>query len=207
MKKKAIFTLVTLLLISFLLTGCNLIMGDDDPCEIINRCAELEYTQTNLEVQTTHNGTTLVNKFSAVKGANNTMVTYSTEEMATIEKDQNGDYIIPDDMIIKKTGSATVKDGKIVEQNGDAVSIPVASLEKISIEFTKEYFTDIKTYTEGNSEVFVAKVSAPILFTGNAKFDGKNMTVQARYNEKLEVVMMDYTSKDGATVKVIYTFR
>ena len=207
MKKKVIFTLVTLLLISFLLTGCNLIMGEDDPCGKINRCAELEYTQTNLEVQTTQNGTTLVNKFSAVKGANNTMVTYSTEEMATIEKDQNGDYVVPKDMIVKKSGSATVKDGKIIEQNGDAVSIPVASLEKISIEFSKDYFTDIKTYSEGNSEVFVAKVSSPVLFTGNAKFDGQNMTVQARYNEKLEAVMIDYTSEDGASVKVIYTFR
>ena len=207
MKKKVIFTLITLLLIAFTLCGCNLSLSNDDPCSQINECAKKEYTHTNLEVQTTYNGVTLTNKFNGVKGANSTVVSYSTEELATIEKGADGAYIVPSEMIVKKSGNATIRDGKIIEQNGDAVSIPVASLEKISIEFSKDYFTDIKTYSEGNSKVFEAKVSSPILFTGNAKFDGKDMTVQARYNEKLEAVKIDYTSKDGASVKVIYTFR
>lgn len=207
MKKKVIFTLITLLLIAFTLCGCNLSLSNDDPCSQINECAKKEYTHTNLEVQTTYNGVTLTNKFNGVKGANSTVVSYSTEELATIEKGANGAYIVPSEMIVKRSGNATVKDGKIIEQNGDVVSIPVASLEKISIEFSKDYFTDIKTYLEGNSKVFEAKVSSPILFTGNAKFDGKDMTVKARYNEKLEAVKIDYTSKDGASVKVIYTLR
>ena len=206
MKKKVIFTLITLLLIAFTLCGCNLSLSNDDPCSQINECAKKEYTHTNLEVQTTYNGVTLTNKFNGVKGANSTVVSYSTEELATIEKGADGAYIVPSEMIVKKSGNATIRDGIIVEQNGDAVSIPVENIGQLSLEFDWASFSESKTYAEGTSNVFEAKVKNVTLFTGNPTFDGKDMSVVVRYNDKLEKVVIDYTSSNGAAVKVIYTF-
>ena len=44
------------------------------------------------------------------------------------------------------------------------------------------------------------------MFTNNWDFDGTDMMVQVRYGEKLETVIIDYLSANGATIKVIYKF-
>ena len=79
-------------------------------------------------------------------------------------------------------------------------------MEEINLKFNEKYFTDVKTYAEGVSNVFEAKVSTPWAFLDNPDFHGKDMSVVVRYGEKLSSVMVDYTSQNGATVKVIYKF-
>ncbi|MBR2485532.1 MAG: hypothetical protein IKB54_04165, partial [Clostridia bacterium] len=105
-----------------------------------------------------------------------------------------------------KTGTAVIKNGVIVEQNGDAVEIPVNSLEKISLSFKQDYFKNGKGYSDGTL-VFEGDVTNPKAFTGNQNFDGTDMHVTVRYNDKIESIVIDYTSANGAAVKIIYTFR
>ena len=159
-----------------------------------------------MEVQTTMNGVTLVNSFTSNIGTNSTVVTYSIQELATFDN-TDGSYVVPDNMIVKKTGTAVIKNGVIVEQNGDAVEIPVTSLENISIQFKDSFFNMAQSTYEAGTYVFKADVTNVKGFTGNDNFDGTNMSVMVRYNDKLSSLVIDYTSANGATVKVIYTFR
>ena len=167
---------------------------------------KLDYQSVNMEVQTTMNGVTLVSTFSSNIGSTSTAVTYSVQELATFDN-TDGNYVVPDNMIVKKTGTAIIKNGVIVEQNGDAVEILVTSLENLTIQFKDSFFNMAQSTYEAGAYVFKADVTNIKGFTGNDNFDGTNMSIMVRYNEKLSSMVIDYTSANGATVKVIYTFR
>lgn len=206
MKKKILVTIIIAIL-ALTLTACGLIPKDGDTYDELNEMLKADYQGVNFEVQTTMNGVTLVNKFKSTIGANNTIVSYEIQELATIDQVCDEDiYVIPGSMIINKTGTAVIKNGVIVEQNGDAVEIPVNSLEKISLSFKQDYFKNGKGYSDGTL-VFEGDVTNPKAFTGNQNFDGTDMHVTVRYNDKIEAIVIDYTSANGAAVKIIYTFR
>ena len=207
MKKKILVTIIIAIL-ALTLTACGLIPKDGDTYDELNEMLKADYQGVNLEVQTTMNGVTLVNKFMSTIGANNTIVSYEIQELATIDQVCDADiYVIPDNMIVKKTGTAVIKNGVIVEQNGDAVEIPVTSLENLTIQFKDSFFNMAQGTYEAGAYVFKADVTNIKGFTGNDNFDGTNMSVMVRYNEKISSIVIDYTSANGATVKVIYTFR
>lgn len=207
MKKKILLVVVTLVVSTVILTACNLISGKSSTYDELNEMVEMEYDSISMETQTTYNGVTLVNKYQANKGANSTMISYATESLATIEKNENGDYVVPSDMIIKKSGSANVVDGVVTEQSGDSVDLPIENLESIKIKFDENAFGEEKTYAEGAYSVFEAEVVKPWIFVDNPSFDGKDMRVTVRYAEKLSSVVISYTSRNGASVNVVYNFR
>ena len=205
MKKKILVTIIIAIL-ALTLTACHLVPETDDTYAELNKMVKLDYQSVNMEVQTTMNGVTLVNSFTSNIGTNSTVVTYSIQELATFDS-TDGSYIIPGNMIVKKTGTAVIKNGVIVEQNGDAVNIPVTSLENLTIQFKDSFFNMAQSTYEAGAYAFKADVTNIKGFTGNDNFDGTNMSVLVRYNDKLSSMVIDYTSANGATVKVIYTFR
>ena len=204
--KKKIFVTIIIAILALTLTACHLVPETDDTYAELNKMVKLDYQSVSMEVQTTMNGVTLVNSFTSNIGTNSTVVTYSIQELATFDS-TDGSYIIPGNMIVKKTGTAVIKNGVIVEQNGDAVNIPVTSLENLTIQFKDSFFNMAQSTYEAGAYVFKADVTNVKGFTGNVSFDGTNMSVLVRYNEKLSSVVIDYTTSNGATVKVIYTFR
>ena len=204
--KKKIFVTIIIAILALTLTACHLVPETDDTYAELNKMVKLDYQSVNMEVQTTMNGVTLVNSFTSNIGTNSTVVTYSVQELATFDS-TDGSYVVPDNMIVKKTGTAVIKNGVIVEQNGDAVNIPVTSLENLTIQFKDSFFNMAQSTYEAGAYVFKADVTNVKGFTGNDSFDGTNMSVLVRYNEKLSSVVIDYTTSNGATVKVIYTFR
>lgn len=205
MKKKILVTIIIAIL-ALTLTACGLIPKDGDTYDELNEMLKADYQSVNLEVQTTMNGVTLVNSFTSNIGTNNTIVTYSVQELATFDN-ADGSYVVPDNMIVKKTGTAVIKNGVIVEQNGDAVEISVTSLENLTIKFKDSFFNMAQSTYEAGAYVFKANVTNIKGFTGNDDFDGTNMSIMVRYNDKLSSMVIDYTSANGAAVKVIYTFR
>ena len=204
--KKKIFVTIIIAILALTLTACHLVPETDDTYAELNKMVKLDYQSVNMEVQTTMIGVTLVNSFTSNIGTNSTVATYSIQELATFDS-TDGSYVVPDNMIVKKTGTAVIKNGVIVEQNGDAVNIPVTSLENLTIQFKDSFFNMAQSTYEAGAYVFKADVTNVKGFTGNVSFDGTNMSVLVRYNEKLSSVVIDYTTSNGATVKVIYTFR
>ncbi|MBO7156390.1 MAG: hypothetical protein J6V83_03190 [Clostridia bacterium] len=207
MKNRVIISVVILLLLTIGLVACTPAGGDKSVCAQINEMVALDYQTIKLSVYTTQNGITLTSEFHASITDLNTMVSYSVETLNTFTTDQDGNYVAPSTMISKKTGSAIIKDGVIVETAGQAVNIPVESLQNISLNFSETVFSDINTYADGTDNVFEAKVTSPALFTNNWDFDGKDMRVQVRYGEKLNLVNISYVSAKEASVQVIYSFK
>lgn len=206
--KKNIFVIIVIIILALTLTACGLIPKDGDTYDELNELVKKTYQSVNLEVQTEMNGVKLVSTFTSNAGSNNTIVTYSIEELATFSQmDDSDNWVIPEEMILKKTGSAVIKNGVIVETSGDPANIPVDKLQSLTIEFDSDYFTNAMGTYEGGAQVFKADVTDVKAFTGNQNFDGTNMKVTVRYNDALESIVIDYTTTKGATIKIIYTFR
>lgn len=210
MKKKIFLVALIFVVAIFVLTACDLTGSKNDEEDVytkLNKMTEETYDKIDLGISTTYKNYTLNSKFFASVAQNGTMVTYSVERLATIEQDENGQYVMPEEQIATSKGSATIKNGKIVEIAGDKVDIPVESLDKISLKFSEEFFSSALDGIENGKNVFKATVTNPVSFTGNIDFDGKDMTVDIVYGEKkFEKVSINYTSKNGALVKVVYSF-
>ncbi|MBQ8177742.1 MAG: hypothetical protein IJ033_00980 [Clostridia bacterium] len=204
--KKVLFIFVVLAVVMVSLTACNLVPEEPDVYTELNEMARMSYVGVNLSVQTTMDGVTLTSVYTVTNSSNNTMVSYSSESLATIVQDGQGNYVMPENRVITKTGNATIKNGAIVEQTGDSADIPVKSLEALVLDFNQNYFNMPHGYYENDYFVFKAEVTNVKGFTSNNTFDGKDMSVEVHYNESLEKVMIDYTMDSGAVVKVVYTF-
>ena len=204
MKKSIVLVISILAVVVLTFTACGV---DSDVCDELNAMIKMDYTLVKMDVSTTTQGVTLDSSFTSQSAVNGTTVVYSVEKLASITTDSNGNYVMPSKMIETKSGSATVKNGKIITQLGDPIDIPISSLTAATLNFKSNYFASSKSSVEGTEKTLEATVSDIKGFTGNANFDGKNMTVQVKYNQKLSVITIDYLSNNGALVKVIYTFR
>ncbi|MBR3685660.1 MAG: hypothetical protein IKL86_05260 [Clostridia bacterium] len=206
--KKVLFILVIVALLTISLTACNLIPDKDaDVYNTLNEMASKEYTNINLAVETSYQGVTLLNTYTIMNSSNSTMVTYKTQSLATIGTDEDGNFVVPEDMIVTKEGNAVIKGGQVVEQSGSPADVPVKSISTLKLDFNEAYFNNPYGYAENEQQIFVADVINAKAFTSNAEFDGKDMTVEVRYGEQLEKVTINYTSQKGALVKVTYTFK
>ena len=206
--KKVLFILVIVALLIISLTACNLIPDKDaDVYNTLNEMASKEYTNINLAVETSYQGVTLLNTYTIMNSSNSTMVTYKTQSLATIGTDEDGNFVVPEDLIVTKEGNAILKGGQVVEQSGSPADVPVKSISTLKLDFNEAYFNNPYGYAENEQQIFVADVTNAKAFTSNAEFDGKDMTVEVRYGEQLEKVTINYTSQKGALVKVTYTFK
>lgn len=207
MKNKVLISIVILLILVVGLCACTPTNNATvNVCATINEMAKMGYQTIKLSVYTTQNDVTLTSEFWASITDLNTMVTYSVESLNTFTTDDDGNYVVPSEMTSKKTGSATIKNGAIVESSGEDVNIPVEALSGLSLNFDDSYLSNENIYPDGTDNVLEAKVDNPAMFTNNWDFDGTDMMVQVRYGEKLETVIIDYLSANGATIKVIYKF-
>jgi hypothetical protein len=206
--KKSIIAIIIVAILALTLVACGEFTKDSKTIyDTLNDMVDMDYQRVNLEVQTTMSGVTLVNNFTSTKGTTSTVISYSVQELATFDIIPGGnEYEIPSEMIVKKTGTAIVQNGKIIEQNGDSVDISVVALQDLTINFKREYFNMAQETYEGGADVFKAEVINAKGFTGNANFNGTNMKITVRYGTALKSIIIDYVSDQGAQVKVIYNF-
>ena len=201
--KKIIFIILIVSMLAISLTACNLNGGN--AYSQINELLKDDFSHITLDVETTANGITLVNKYSASIASNTTIVTYSMQSLAEIEKDEDGNYIMPTDMIVTEKGSATINNGKITF-DGKETALP--EITSPSLNFNKQYLSKncTKVVDESNVTTIIADVIDIKGFTGNSNFDGKDMKVEVVYGESIKSIVINYTMNSGATVKVTYTF-
>ena len=206
--KKVIFTILLVAILALSLIACD--TKADGPGSGVyaelNEMVAMDYPIVKLQVETTSNGITLVNKYSATTSSASTTIRYTVQSLNNITVNEDGSYNIPDKMIEEKTGSAIVENGKITVLDGDDENISVEALDDIKIKFDKDYFTSIETAEQDGINTFSAIVSDIKGFTGNNSFDGKDMTIQVSYTTALKAITINYTMNSGATVKVTYSF-
>ena len=208
--KKVIFTILLVAILALSLTACDVNSGNsgsgDDVYAKLNEMVTMDYPIVKLQVETTSNGITLVNKYSATTSSASTTIRYTVQSLNNITVNEDGSYNIPDKMIEEKTGSAIVENGKITVLDGDDANISVEALDDIKIKFDKDYFTSVEATEQDGVNSFSAVVTDIKGFTGNNNFDGKDMTILVSYTTSLKAITINYTMNSGATVKVTYSF-
>ncbi len=201
--KKSILIILVVAILALSLSACDTEITGDIYAKL-NKLCDLNYTSIRLDVETHFHGVRLKNTYTANTASNNTMVSYSIQELAEITTDKDGNIIMPEEMITTKTGSAIVVNGQIVA--GDT-SIPVQQLENINLKFKKEFFdVDATDRADKTWRIFSATVTNIKGFTGNNNFDATSMSVEVRYYENyVNNIVIRYTTSNGASITVIYS--
>lgn len=170
--------------------------------DTLNRLVAKEAETVTLTVSSTLNGETLTGSYEAKTEGDKVKVTYSFEQMNVIEKDADGNYIVPDTAKSTKEGSMVVSHGKVIEQNGAAADLTIEAVTAAGITFHEEYFSDI-SIKEGE---FSAAVGSPAAFLGQ-QITCTAMRVKVAYTENaISSIELSYTASGGAQIAYRYAF-
>lgn len=193
-KNVCIFVIAICLL--FALCACN----NDKIYNLLNEMTNAEYSAITLKVTSSKDGDSLQNVFSINFGEEETIVNYTCQKFATFG---DSDAVsIPTDYIVTSTGSVIIRDGKIVEQNGDSVDVAFEEITTLGINFNKNYFANISRTTSS----FNADVVNPKGFTGNSQLNCTNMTLKVYFDDVFQLITIKYVSENGFEIQLQYIF-
>lgn len=196
MKNKfLVFILMICLATAVLVSGCDI--APADAYEVLSDMSKCAYPSFSLNVVTVYKGETLSSQFTVTNDGDKSVVEYSVEQLTEISLTQPADGY-------KTTisGSVTVENGNITEQNGESVDIDFKQIGNVGFNFKREYF-DTASFSEGK---FTATVRVTAQFMGNSTYEYRNMTVEVNYGTAFEKIVLSYTTAEGATVTATYNF-
>lgn len=194
MKKSLLVFLALVLVFLFLFTGC----GETDTVNYLAKLAKKDYSEIALTETVTVGGDTLTSTVTVKNEKKVSYIAYAVETLNEI-----GFLEAPTTDRTVKTGSVTVKKGKIIEQNGVEVeNIDFPALSGVGMKFSDTFFADV-VWQDGK---FEAKVTDPAGFFGKTDFSADNMRVTVLYGESLDRITVTYKTSDGASVTADYTF-
>lgn len=154
-----------------------------------------DYSGWSLTVKTKKDDVTLTDVFAVKKSDAQTEIEYTLETLSELSFDNDGEFIT------KKSGSAVIKDGKVVTENGDEVVIEIEELATLGLSFKAEYFGNAK-YSDTS---FSATVVKPSSFLGKS-LNCTDMTVYASFSDKFTKINIMYTAENGAKIDCTYSF-
>lgn len=180
----------------FAFVGCKTDEGKNKTVyEVLNDLAAKQRDQVTLTVVTTVGEDTLTSTYNATVADSATKVEYSVQSLAKLTADGATTARIE-----TKSGSYVVKDGKVVQQNGQNCDIALDNVTLGKINFDKVYFKDVQN-VEGK---FAAKVVDADGFVGNK--NATAMTVEVAYTkDAISSLKITYTLSNAA-VTMTYTF-
>ena len=194
MKKSILVLLALVLVFPFLFMGC----GETDTVKYLGKLAKKDYSEIALTETVTVGGDTLT---STVTVKNEKKVSYIAYSVETLNEISFLETPTTDRTV--KSGSVTVKKGKIIEQNGAEVeNIDFPALSGVGMKFSDAFFADMVS-EDGK---FEARVTDPAGFLGKTDFSADNMRVTVLYGEALDRITVTYKTRDGVSVTADYTF-
>lgn len=188
--KKRILILIALLTVAVLVLGGCMKFDYTQ----LNEMFSQNYSSVNVTVATTMNGETLTSTFDVTNSGSSATVNYSIQSFSQFDGE------IPDSYITTQSGTVTgtVSNGVFMATGSD---LPFTSLN-MKFYLDESYFTDAVV----TSSQFSAKVSRPQSFTGNGDLDCNDMQVKITFGEAIQAVEISYTSANGASVSMEYTY-
>ena len=191
---------VVLALSVFALVAC--VKDPDNPpqptktvYETLNELAAKSHDSGKLTVVTTVGEDVLTSTYTLSTTADGVKVEYQIQTLSTITVDEP-----TTERIVTTSGSYVVKDGKVVQQNGQNCDIALETVSAQCIKFDKAYFAEVK---ESDGKV-AAKVTDVKGFLGEVS--ATDMTVEVTYTEQaISNLVVSYTTTN-ATVTMTYSF-
>ena len=196
---------VVLALSVFALVAC--VKEPDDPTppdppqpqktvyDALNELAAKSHDSGKLTVVTTVGDDVLTSTYTLSTTADGVKVEYQIQTLARVSLDEH-----TTERIVTTSGSYVVKDGKVVQQNGQNCDIALETVSAQGIKFDKAYFAEVKE-SDGK---FVANVTNVKGFIGDVV--ATDMTVEVTYTEQaISNLVVSYTTTN-ATVTMTYAF-
>ena len=202
--KKVLFIITITLVLVLSLTAC---IAVDNVYNDLNNMAEKGYSKIDLTISTQTEGVTLIDTinflFDTTDGEidkNNGKATYKTQRLGKYQV-VDGVLVAPENYILEKEGSATVKDGKVITQDGEEI---YSGVNGLGLNFKKSYFVEINK-SEG---LFEAKVINPEGLFGAEDMDAVNMSIKVAYSGKnFNRIQISYSTFEGTKVTLNYKFQ
>ena len=204
MKKKlwiSVLLLITAMFAALSLVACKKPNTEKTVYGLLNKLIAAEKNSVTLDLSLTQSGETLTGKYVAKNEANGMKVTYTFERLNPIEKNEDGTYTFPTEVKSSHSGSMVLRDGKVVEQDGETADITIESITASGVKFEEGSFKNVKT----ENGKFTAEVSSPAAFL-QQELSCEGMKVEVSYTESaITSLKITYTAA-GADVSMAYTF-
>ena len=196
---------VVLALSVFALVAC--VKEPDDPTppdppqpqktvyETLNELAAKPHDNGKLTVVTTVGDDVLTSTYTLTTNADGVKVEYRIQTLASVSLDEH-----TTERIVTTSGSYVVKDGKVVQQNGQNCDIALETVSAQGIKFDKAYFAEVKE-SDGK---FAAKVTDVKGFLGEVS--ATDIAVEVTYTAQAITNLVINYKTTNATVTMTYAF-
>ena len=163
--------------------------------DTLNELAAKPHDNGKLTVVTTVGEDVLTSTYTLTTNADGVKVEYQIQTLSTITVDEP-----TTERIVTTNRSYVVKDGKVVQQNGQNCDIALEKVTAEGIKFDKTYFAEVKE-SDGK---FAAKVTDVKGFLGEVS--ATDMAVEVTYTaQAITNLVINYTTTN-VTVTMTYAF-
>ena len=163
--------------------------------DTLNELAAKPHDNGKLTVVATVGEDVLTSTYTLTTNADEVKVEYQIQTLSTITVDEP-----TTERIVTTSGSYVVKDGKVVQQNGQNCDIALEKVTAEGIKFDKAYFAEVKE-SDGK---FAAKVTDVKGFLGEVS--ATDMAIEVTYTaQAITNLVINYTTTN-ATITMTYSF-
>ena len=163
--------------------------------ETLNELAAKSHDSGKLTVVTTVGDDVLTSTYTLSTTADGVKVECQIQTLSTITVDEP-----TTERIVTTSGSYVVKDGKVVQKNGQNCDIALETVSAQGIKFDKAYFAEVKE-SDGK---FAANVTDVKGFLGEVS--ATDMTVEVTYTAQAITNLVINYKTTNATVTMTYAF-
>ena len=163
--------------------------------DTLNELAAKPHDNGKLTVVTTVGDDVLTSTYTLSTTADGVKVEYAIQTLATLSLEET-----TTERIVTANGSYVVKDGKVVQQNGQNCDIALETVSAQGIKFDKAYFAEAKE-TDGK---FVANVTNVKGFIGDVA--ATDMAIEVTYTAQAITNLVINYKTTNAMVTMTYAF-
>ena len=163
--------------------------------DTLNELAVKPHDNGKLTVVTTVGDDVLTSTYTLSTTADGVKVEYQIQTLASVSLDEP-----TTERIVTTSGSYVVKDGKVIQQNGQNCDIALETVSAQGIKFDKAYFAEAKE-TDGK---FVANVTNVKGFIGDVA--ATDMAIEVTYTAQAITNLVINYKTTNATVTMTYAF-
>ena len=201
MKTKLVIACIFITLMCSL-TSCLDMGAEETIYGKLNSLADEEHSRITVTVVSDHPLGTLENEYRIeYSGASQMEVSYYEEEFSLFEK-ADDDYILPTEAISYHQGSVSVKNGVIIEQQGEPPIADIKTIGAPKFSFEESFFSGVVS-SEGSFSADIENVRG---FFGYP-IAGTDFVLEVVYGEKLQTLVITYLSLEKYNVQIKYQFQ
>lgn len=203
MNKRLLCVVMLIVTLLIVLGGCDGFTTKDQKLKTLtklNGYTDMYYGSVSVNVKVTNGNLSTTSIYGiTVNSDNSSTVNYNVEQYSTLSIDS----VNADSYKFSKQGTVTIDaNGKVI--SGDVAVGTTVNQLNVGFEFREVYFENIVIGTN----VFNADVKDGMtkLFMKNSDLSATNMKLTVNFTDKLNSVLIKYTTANNSNVEIAYSF-